>query len=357
MSNDRIADRGSRSAGVGHPLVLLTASRFKEFMRQPEAVFWVFLFPLLMAVGLGLAFRNRPAEQVRIAIRAGVGAEDLASRLAGTPGLVVTVLDSAEAVQRLRRGSIALLVIPGDTLTLQYDSTRSNAQYARLVTADAIQRAHGRTDVRAITDHKVAERGHRYIDFLIPGLLAMNLMGTSMWGTGFAVVQMRVRKLLKRLLASPMKRSHFLASFGLARLASVALEVIVLVGFGLLVFQVPFRGSVAALAAIALIGAYAFAGLGLLTASRAQTVEGVSGLMNALMLPMWLLSGVFFSNAGFPPMMQPFIQALPLTALADALRAVMIDGASLVSQAGELGIIAAWGVVAYALALKLFRWL
>lgn len=353
--NERREKRQERR--IGHPLVLLTASRFKEFLRQPEAVFWVFVFPLLMAIGLGLAFRNRPADHVHVAVRAGPGADSIAGRLSGAGGIEVTVLDGAEAVQWLRRGRIALLVVPGDTLTLQYDSTRADARYARLLTADAIQRAYGRADVRALKDDKVAERGHRYIDFLIPGLLAINLMSTSMWGTGFAVVQMRVRKLLKRLLASPMKRSHFLASFGFSRLASVALEVVVLVSFGILVFQVPFRGSALALAAVALIGAYSFAGVGLLVASRAQTVEGVSGLMNAFMLPMWLLSGVIFSNAGFPAWMQPVIHALPLTALADALRAIMIDGASLLSQAGELGILAAWGIVAYALALKLFRWL
>jgi ABC-type multidrug transport system permease subunit len=344
---------------VSHPLVQLTLTRFREFLRTPEALFWVFVFPLLMAIGLGLAFRNRPPEVVRIAVQAGPGADDLAARVeaAGDGGIAVSVLDSAEAVVRLRRGGVTLVLLPGEPVVMRYDSTRADARAARLVTADAIQRSYGRIDVRVIREVRIAERGHRYIDFLMPGLLGLNLMGTSMWGVGFAVVQMRVRRLLKRLLASPMRRSHFLMSFGLSRLVSVTLEVVVLVGFGLLAFQVPFRGSVAALAVVALVGSYAFAGLGLMVASRAQTVEGVSGLMNAFMLPMWLLSGVFFSNAGFPEAMQSLIQALPLTALADALRAVMIDGASLASQWGELAIIGAWGVAAYAIALKVFRWL
>jgi ABC-type multidrug transport system permease subunit len=340
-----------------HPLWQLTLSRFREFTRQPEAIFWVFVFPLLMAIGLGLAFRNRPAERVRVAIVRGAGAEELERRLSATSELVVEVLDPAEAAQQLRRGRVTLVVAAGDPFVFHYDSTRAESRYARLLTADAIQRAWGRTDTRAILDRKVAERGHRYIDFLIPGLLALNLMGTSMWGVGFAVVQMRVRRLLKRLLASPMKRSHFLMSFGFSRLATVTLEVVIVVGFGILTFGVPLRGSVAALAVVALVGAFSFAGLGLLVASRAQTVEGVSGLMNAFMLPMWLLSGVFFSNAGFPDLLQPIIDALPLTALADALRAVIIDGATLASQAGELGIVAAWGVVAYVIALRIFRWL
>ncbi len=347
-----------------NPLWELTKARFREFMRQPEALFWVFAFPILMAIGLGLAFKNRPAEEARIAIQKTAtdarAADSLAARLHGAPGLHVEVLDSLEASQRLRRGAVTLVVVPnaaGDSLLFRYDSTRSESYLARLVTNDAIQRAYGRTDVRAVRDLKVAERGHRYIDFLLPGLLGMNLMGTGMWGVGFAVVQMRVRRLLKRYLASPMRRSHFLLAFGFARLATVALEVLTLVGFGILAFQVPERGSILTLAVVVLVGAFAFSGIGLLVASRAQTVEGVSGLMNLFMLPMWLLSGVFFSNAGFPAMMQPFIKALPLTALVDALRTVMLDGASLASQGGQLAIVAAWGLVSYLVALKIFRWL
>ena len=341
-----------------NPLWQLTLARFREFMRQPEAMFWVFVFPLLMAIGLGLAFRNRPPETVRIAVlRNGPAADSLVARLANARGLAVQLLDSAAAAEQLRHGDVSLLVVPGDPLVLRYDSTRTESYLARLVTNDAIQRAYGRSDVRTVRDIKVAERGHRYIDFLLPGLLGLNLMGTGMWGVGFAVVQMRVRRLLKRYLASPMRRSHFLLAFGFARLATVTLEVVTLVGFGMLAFHVPFRGSLLALVAVVLVGAFGFAGVGLLVASRAQTVEGVSGLMNAFMLPMWLLSGVFFSNAGFPSAMQPFIKALPLTALVDALRAVMIDGASLMSQGGELAIVAAWGLMSYVVALRIFRWL
>jgi ABC transporter DrrB family efflux protein len=202
----------------------------------------------------------------------------------------------------------------------------------------------------------VTEKGSRYIDFLIPGLLGLNLMGTGMWGMGYAVVDARRRKLLKRLLASPMRRGEYLLSFILARLVMLGPEVAVLVGFGMVFFGVPLRGSVASLALIALIGAMCFAGLGLLTASRAQTVETVSGLMNLVMLPMWVLSGVFFSSANFPAAMQPVIKALPLTALNDALRGVMIDGASLASLTVPVAICAAWGATSFVVALRIFRW-
>ncbi len=267
------------------------------------------------------------------------------------------MLESGVAEQRLRRGAVAIVVVPGDPVTYRYDSTRTESRLARLAADDALQRALGRRDVRAVVDRKEMERGSRYIDFLIPGLLGLNLMGTGMWGMGYAVVDARKRKLMKRLMASPMRRSEYLLSFIVARLAMLGPEVLVLMGFGMLAFGVPFRGSVLDFALLVVVGAMCFAGIGLLTASRARTVEAVSGLMNLVMMPMWVLSGVFFSSANFPSAMQPFIKALPLTAFNDAARAVVLDGASLSAQAGPVAICAAWGAVAFAIALGIFRWL
>jgi ABC-type multidrug transport system permease subunit len=340
-----------------HPLVQLTLARFREFFRQPETVFWVFAFPILLAVALGIAFRNRPPDRVRVAIQAGAGADSLAARLAGAKALRVEVLDSAAAAARLRTGRVALVIVPGEPVVYRFDSTRTESHVARLVADDEVQRAYGRRDPRAVREEKITEKGARYIDFLLPGLLGMNLMGTGLWGVGFAVVNMRVRKLLKRLVASPMRHSHLLLSFAFARLATVALEVLALVGFGMLVFGVPFRGSVLTFAVVAVIGALTFSAVGLLVASRAQTEEGVSGLMNVVMLPMYVLSGSFFSAANFPDVMQPFIKALPLTALNDALRAVMLDGSGLAALALPLAVLVAWMVVSFAVALKIFRWL
>jgi len=116
------------------------------------------------------------------------------------------------------------------------------------------------------------------------------------------------------------------------------------------------RGRVLDLVLLIVLGASAFAGLGLLVACRAKTTEAVSGLMNLVMLPMWLMSGVFFSSERFPDAMQPFIQALPLTALNDALRAVMLDGASLASQWHKIAVLVAWGLISFVLALRWFRW-
>jgi ABC transporter DrrB family efflux protein len=338
------------------PLWELTLARLREQFRQPEMVFWVFAFPILLSIALGLAFRNRPAEVVHVAVEAGAGADSLARRLEGAAGLEVSVLPADVAADRLRTGRVALVVVAGDSIQYRYDPSRSESRLARLATDDAIQLAMGRRDVRPSVDHTVTEPGARYIDFLIPGLLGLNLMGTGLWGMGYAVVDARRRKLMKRLLASPMRRGQYLMSFILARLVLLAPEVAALVGFGALVFDVPVRGSLLSLALASVVGAMGFAGLGLLTACRAQTVEAVSGLMNLIQLPMWLLSGVFFSTANFPEAMQPFIAVLPLTALNDVLRGVMIDGAPLSALAVPLGITAAWGVVSFGVALRLFRW-
>jgi len=238
----------------------------------------------------------------------------------------------------------------------RYDSTRTESRLARLEVDDALERARGRKDLIVVRDDRAVAPGSRYIDFLIPGLLGMNLLGSGIWGVGFSVVQARQRKLLKRYLATPMRRSHYLLSFILSRLVFLIVEVVALVGFGWLLFGVAVRGSFASLAGLTVLGSFAFAGLGLLVASRAKTIEGVSGLMNLVMLPMWILSGTFFSYSRFPNAMIPFVKALPLTALNDALRAVMIDGAAVTALGTPIAIVVAWGAVSFVVALRIFRW-
>jgi ABC-type multidrug transport system permease subunit len=334
----------------------LALSRLREFYREPEAVFWVFGFPIVLAFALGLAFRNTGPGELQVGVAAAGGDSAIAAVLDSSPRLAASVLDTATARARLRSGRIALLVVPGDPLVYRYDSTRTESGLARLEVDDVLQRAQGRTDRVAVRDDRTTAPGSRYIDFLIPGLLGMNLLGSGIWGVGFSVVQARQRKLLKRYMATPMKRSHYLLSFIFSRLVFLILEIVALVGCGWLLFGVAVRGSFATLAGISILGAFAFAGLGLLVASRAKTIEGVSGLMNLVMLPMWILSGVFFSYSRFPDAMIPFVKALPLTALNDALRAVMIDGAGVTALGAPLAIVVAWGAVSFAVALKIFRW-
>ncbi|MGH7752040.1 MAG: ABC transporter permease, partial [Gemmatimonadales bacterium] len=287
----------------------------------------------------------------------GRAADAAVAALNRAPGLKAVLLpDSATARSELRTGKVALVVIPGPPMTYWYDPQRQESRLARLAVDDAMQRAGGRQDVQAVANREVTERGSRYIDFLIPGLLGMNIMSTGLWGLGFGVVNARHRKLLKRLVAAPMRKADYLLGQMNGRLVFLVFEVGLLLAFGHWVMDVPVRGSLGAIAFLSLLGGLSFAGLGLLCASRVRTMEAVSGLINLVMLPMWILSGIFFSTARFPEVMQPVIQALPLTALNDALRAVILDGASLASQGGELAIAGAWGLAAFGAALWLFKW-
>lgn len=345
------------SSRRGNPLLELTLWRVREFLREPEALFWVFAFPIVLAFALGLAFGSRPPQSVRVAVQRSGRFQSLHAALDSAAGLRAVLLDSAEAERELRTGRVALVVVPGEPAVLRFDSTRQESYLARLLVYDALQRAAGRRDVREIRESKVRERGARYIDFLLPGLLGMNIMGTGMWGIGFAIVKTRNQKLLKRLLASPMRKSHYLFSHILARMFFLALEVVSLLLFGYWVFDLPVRGSPWDIALVVTMGAMTFAGLGLLVASRAQTIEGVSGLMNVVMVPMWICSGVFFAYSNFPDAMQPFIKALPLTALNDALRAVIIEGAGLPAIGLPLGLLGLWGLACFGVALRIFRWL
>jgi ABC-type multidrug transport system permease subunit len=349
----------SDGRGFRPGLRALILVRLREFFREPEAVFWVYIFPILLATGLGIAFRSQPAERIRI----GWGgwqwpADSLhAALLADSALAVVPYADSATAAQALRNGRVALLVIPREgSVRYRYDDTRPEAAQARLRVDDAVQRAAGRRDPVPTATDTVREKGSRYIDFLLPGLLGMNLMGSGIWGTGFAIVDARKKKLLKRLVATPMSRADYLASFPLAQQLLLVLEVGTILTFGVLAFGVPVRGSLATLTLVCATGSLTFGAMGLMAAARPTTIEGISGLANLMMMPMWVLSGVFFSSARFPELVQPVIRALPLTALVDSLRAIMLEGASLSQVGGRLLVLLAWMVFAFVVALKSFRW-
>jgi len=341
-------------------MVQLTLVRFREFIREPEAVFWTFIFPILLAAGLGIAFRQRGPDKVQVGVVTSArGSGAVVQSLKKDSSLVVTTYDDSAAALGLRTGKVALLVVPGsakDSLRYVYDRGRSDAVSARVLVDRAVQSGAGRVDPVRVSDSYVTEPGSRYIDFLIPGLLGMNLMGSSIWGLGFAIVTARSKKLLKRFMATPMSRVQYLLSFLCSRLVFLVLEVGTLLGFGHWAFGVPLRGSIPTLFLIALVGAISFGGLGLLTASRARTTEAVSGIMNFIMLPMWIFSGVFFSSSNFPNRVQPFIKLLPLTALNDALRANMLEGASFATVGPQILVIVVWGIVTFFAALKLFRW-
>lgn len=349
--------------GAGHPLVELTRVRVLEFVREREAVFWVFVFPVVLALALGIAFRESPDAVARVAV---VGTEPERSRveetLAAVPGIGIVRLDGVGPERAVAAAVVDLVVEVGQGWAVRgptylWDDSRAAGVAARLAVVDALERSAGREDLLPSRDRPLEGPGRRYIDFLIPGLVGLNLMGSGLWGIGFSIVVARSRKLLKRFAASGMRRSHFLASYALSRLGFLVLEVGAILGFGVWVFGVQVRGPLLALAVVSVVGALAFAALGLLVAARPTTIEAVSGWMNLVMLPMWLLSGTFFSYERFPEATWPLIRLLPLTALNDALRAVALDGAGLAATVPEIAVMAVWGLVAFGIALRVFRWM
>ena len=348
--------RNAAAYRVRGPLTELTLARIRELTREPEALFWVFVFPILLTAILGLAFRSRPPEALPVAVVAGPLANEHLAALSKGSDLKPTILPEEEAHQALARGRVVLVVSAGETPEYAYDPTQPESRAARLAVDAALQRAAGRTDAFTAHDAQLTEPGARYVDFLVPGLLGMNLMGTGMWGIGFSLVVARNGNLLKRLVAAPVRRSHLLGAQLTSRLIFLVPEAGALLLFAHFALGVPFRGSLVLLAVISLIGALTFSGLGLLTAARPRTIEGVSGIMNLVMVPMWIFSGIFFSTERFPANIQPFVQALPLTALNDALRGVMLQGTGLLPLLPELAALAVWGAISFLLALKFFRW-
>jgi ABC-type polysaccharide/polyol phosphate export permease len=334
-------------------LAQLTKVRFLEVLREPEAIFWSFIFPVLLAAGLGIAFRNQPAQVVKI------GATDaaLVAALRHEKDLDVQQMDRAAGDAALRTGRIVLLAIPADgAVVYRYDDTNADARLARILADRAMHKASGQPDPVKASEDLVREPGSRYIDFLVPGLLGMNLMGGGIWGLGFSIVDSRRKNLLKRLVASPMAKWEYLMSYLLSRLVMLIIEVLTFLTFSVLVFGVPLRGSLVQFAALCLLSSLSFSALGLLIASRVRTIEAASGLMNLAIVPMWVLSGIFFSPERFPDAAQPFIRALPLTPVIEALRANMLQGTSLAQLLPQVGVIAAWLVLGFAVALRLFRW-
>lgn len=352
MTSDGRIDRG----GTWPPIVELTIARLRELQREPEALFWAFVFPIVMSVALASAFPSKAGRPVLVGVAAGVAGDAVAVTLEAASNVRVTRLEDSDIDRAIRQGRVHLLVVPGTPPGYRFDPAREESQTARLVVDGVLQRAAGRRDTFTPAETPVSVPGSRYVDWLIPGLIAMNVMGGGMWGIGFSIVQTRMRRLLKRLQASPMRRREYLGAQLLARLVFLVPEVTLPLAFGAWALGMPIRGSATTIAVVSLTGAVAFGGLGLLAASRVRTFEAISGVLNVLMVPMWVLSGVFFASANFPDAVQPVIQILPLTALVDAMRGVVLDGDGLVGVAPQLGVLGVWAVASGGLALAIFRW-
>jgi ABC-2 type transport system permease protein len=353
------------------PLFELVRSRVLEFLREPEAVFWVYGFPVVMVLALGLAFRAQPQPDSRVAVvepPSAPDAEGSATTATGGPrpaiplgsadGLVVEERPRDVALERLRTGRIDLVVegLPSG-VRFHLDESRPESVLARSRVRDLLERAAGRTDRLDVESRALTEPGSRYVDFLVPGLMGLSLLGGGLWGVGFATVEMRMRKLLKRFLATPMRRGEFLLAMMLSRMAFMIPEMLIVLACARWLFDVRIFGSPLALAFLVILGATSNAGLGLLLASRAKSMETVSGILNLVMLPMWLGSGVFFPRDRYPEWLVPLLDLLPLSPLVDALRGVMLEGLPLTALWPQVATVAAWGIVSFAIALRIFRWM
>jgi ABC-2 type transport system permease protein len=339
-----------------NPLVELTLARLREFFREKGMVFWVFGFPVLMAIGLGMAFRNRPPEPPHVAIVT-ESAGPLAAALLASSAIHAERLPEPEAQRGLGRSKFALVVdLRAAEPIYHYDPQVPDARLARALADAELQKAAGRADVVTTRDLTENVPGTRYIDFLLPGLIAMNIMGSSVWSIGYSLVVARKRKLLRRYAVTPMRRGHFLMSYFVARVVFLVTELALLVPFGALIFGTVVQGSYLALGLVSVLGAAAFAGIGLMVGARVENTEVAQGWMNFIQLPMWILSGAFFTNERFPEWLQPFIQALPLSALCNALRLIYNEGAGVSAVVPSLGILLAWTLFGFGLSARRFRW-
>lgn len=347
-----------------YQILTIALTRLKEFVRRPEAVFWVYFFPVLMIIVLGIAFRNQVTETFDVDVIENDFAATAVQQLSQQPVIVTHRVDAQQSALRLRSGKSVLAVTAnrigeGDsTLQFEYrfDAKRPGAVTAKNVVDDTLQAANGRVDVFAAQEVAFDEPGGTYVDFLVPGLLGIGLMGGGMWGVGYAIVDMRIRRLLKRYMATPMKRSSFLLSMLLSRLVFMIPQIVLTLVVAYVMFDVRIYGSIAALIFLVVLGAFEFAAVGLMIGSRAQTVETASGLMNFVMLPMYTLCGAFFSYERFPEVFHPVIRWLPLTPIIDSLRSVITEGESLVAQWPEILVMLFWCVVPFSIAMLIFRW-
>ncbi len=338
------------------PLWELTISRMRIFYREPAAVFWVYGFPLVMALSLGTAFRENPKEQIAVdVVGGGSNRLKITHSLHADSRFKVVESPTEDWRKRLQAGKTDLVIeATKDGYQFWDEPHRAESRLARHAVEAAFLREQTKTPELSVKH--LDQAGSRYIDFLLPGLIGLNLMGGGMWGVGFVIVDMRVRKLLKRFLATPMRKSDFLLAVMCSRLFFTLTDILILLVFGYLVFGVSSQGNYLELTIVVLLGGAMFAGIGLLVAGRVQTIETVSGVMNFVMLPMWILSGVFFSSERFPSEIQPLINALPLTALNQALRGVMLEGQSLLALWPQVAILAVYSVLTFTIALWTFRW-
>jgi ABC-type multidrug transport system permease subunit len=360
-------------------LVQLVVVQFKEFAREPGILFWSLGFPAIMAWILGIAFtkqgeivRNvalvrgeRPAHEVRQLLESASLVDSAGPhrvfRTSGEPASVASgsfrIAETTweEAIVRVKRGQAILLMHErSDSVHVYFDPVNPEAELAYLHLAARLDTSARRSGT--IIAEPLSERGLRYIDFLVPGLIAMGIMMSAMWGISYSLIEKRIKKLLRRMVATPMKKSVFLLSHFLSRTVLSAAESLLLFVFAWWYFDVTVEGSLAALTLLFVAGNMAFTGMAVLVSSRTRNAEVGNGLINAVVLPMMIGSGIFFSYHNFPEWLVPYIEPLPLTMLADSMRQVFIEGAGIAAVWMQALVLAAFGAALFVLGQRMYRW-
>jgi len=368
-------------------LWLLTLSLFREILREPGVLFWGILFPILMTLGLGLAFSKKADVVRKIAVISTPIATDkdssalynflgkkceqnkplekddynwkfeIRDEKLGNSVFLFYSMEWDESMVLLKRGTINLILKENEGKTeYHFDPMNSDAEltYLKLsgiIGSGEILPAGKTTEIKPLT-----LTGTRYIDFLVPGLITMGVMMSSMWGISYGIIEKRSKKLLRRLVATPMKKSHFLIALITVRVTMNFLEALVLLLFALIVFHMTIQGSISAMILIFLAGNIAFAGIAVFVSSHTSNTEVGNGLINFIVMPMMVLSGIFFSYHNFPDWSLPVIQKLPLTMLSDGIRSIFNEGAGYPEVAIPILILTSTGVLFFGVGLKIFKW-
>jgi ABC-2 type transport system permease protein len=355
---------------MNNSLFQLVALQFKNFFREPAIIFWAVIFPILMAWVLGIAFTNKGEAKKTVAVVGNITERHLAwlkpdsgntvSKQFGedikNPTRVKFVfIDEPAALLLMKRGEINLFLQQiADTITYRYDPQNPDAVNTYLMIEREINR-NGEPIVRS-SIMPITTKGNRYIDFLIPGLIAMGIMNSCLWGISWNLIEFRMKKLLRRMVATPMRKQDFLLSNLITRTLIGAFETSMLLLFAFLYFRISLEGSILALMLIYFAGILAFAGIAIMVSARTANSQIGNGLINAVTLPMMILSGIFFSYHNFPDWCIPFIKYLPLTLLADSIRSIFIEGAGLKDIMMPFLVLTLTGVVTFFAGLKIYKW-
>jgi ABC-2 type transport system permease protein len=333
---------------------------FKTFFREPAILFWAILFPILMAWILGIAFSNKGEtfKTVYVVSDAKIpekidGEKTFSSETPNPFRIKFTPASPVEAIQAIKRGVISLYIeVRNDSLIYHFDPANPDARLTHLVIDREISGVNASASAIALLESK----GTRYIDFLIPGLIALGIMNSCVWGIGWTLIETRMKKLLRRMVATPMKKSVFLGSHVITRIILGTIETLLLFTFAYFYFGTTITGSILAFVVVFLCGVMTFSGIGILIASRTDKSEIGNGLVNAVTLSMTILSGVFFNYHNFPDWTIGFIKYLPLTLLADALRAIFIEAAGFREVFMPIVVLFFTGLTFFIAGMRIFKW-